>query len=73
MNSVTKFRLNTEDAKLSGVCAGLSDRFGWDVTWIRIGAVVATVLGGFPWTLVAYGLTAWIATPKSADTLTRLG
>jgi phage shock protein C len=64
--SHTKFQLNKADAKLSGVCAGLADYAGWDVTWVRVGAVAATVIGGFPWTLIAYGVTAWAARPNSA-------
>jgi phage shock protein C len=27
--------------------------------------VVTTLLGGFPWTLIAYGVAAWAANPKA--------
>ncbi|MBK8631210.1 MAG: PspC domain-containing protein [Sphingomonadales bacterium] len=61
----TKFHLNKAEAKVSGVCAGLADYTGWDATWVRVGTVAATVLGGFPWTLIAYGVTAWAARPNT--------
>jgi phage shock protein C len=50
-----------------GVCAGIAEMTGWDVTLVRVGLVVATLLGGFPWTLVAYLVAAMIAKPKAAD------
>lgn len=62
----TPFRLKTRDAKLKGVCAGVADYTGFDVTLVRIGLVVVTLLGAFPWTLLLYGLTAWIAKPDTA-------
>jgi phage shock protein C len=55
------FRLNRENAMAFGVCAGLADYTGWNVGLIRIGLVVVTVLGAFPWTLIAYAVTAWLA------------
>ena len=62
--SRTKFYLDKQNAKWRGVCAGISDYTGVDVTWVRVGLVLLTLLGGFPWTLVAYGVTAWVANPK---------
>ncbi|MDT9598934.1 PspC domain-containing protein [Sphingosinicella rhizophila] len=52
------FYLNKRDAKFWGVCSGISDYTGVDVTLVRIGAVVVTLLGAFPWTILAYGLAA---------------
>ncbi|WP_439544713.1 PspC domain-containing protein [Sandarakinorhabdus sp.] len=40
-----QFLLNKSDAKIMGVCAGISDYFGWDVTLIRIGFVAAALFG----------------------------
>jgi len=40
-----QFRLNKTEGKLMGVCAGIADYFGWDVSLIRIGFVLATLLG----------------------------
>ncbi|PLK26352.1 PspC domain-containing protein [Novosphingobium sp. TH158] len=39
------FRLNKSRGKLMGVSAGMADYFGWDVTLIRVGWVVGTLLG----------------------------
>jgi phage shock protein C len=60
----TKFYLDKRNKKWSGVCAGIADYTGVDVTVIRIGIVVLTLLGGFPWTLIAYWITAWMAPVK---------
>ena len=60
----TKFYLDKRNKKWSGVCAGIADYTGVDVTVIRIGIVVLTLLGGFPWTLIAYWVTAWMAPIK---------
>ena len=40
-----KFRLNKRDGKLMGVCAGMADYFGIDVTIVRIAWVVGALLG----------------------------
>lgn len=40
-----QFYLDKSNAKLAGVCAGLADYTGVDVFWIRLGAVVLTLLG----------------------------
>lgn len=60
----TKFYLDKQNAKWSGVCAGIADYTGIDATWVRVGTVLITILGAFPWTLIAYWITAWVATPK---------
>ena len=62
--SRTKFYLDKQRAKWSGVCAGIADYSGIDVTWVRVGAILLTVAGGFPWTLIAYFLAAWMADAK---------
>ena len=62
--SRTKFYLDKQNAKWRGVCAGISDYTGVDVTWVRVGLVLLTLLGGFPWTLIAYWVAAWVANPK---------
>ena len=49
-----KFQLDRSEAKLMGVCAGIGNHLGIDPTVVRIGFVVATLLGGWPWTVVAY-------------------
>jgi phage shock protein C len=62
--SRTKFYLDKQNAKWSGVCAGIADYTGIDVTWVRVGAILLTLVGGFPWTVIAYFLVAWMANPK---------
>jgi len=60
----TKFYLDKQNAKWMGVCAGIADYTGIDVLWVRIGAVLITLMGAFPWTLIAYLLAAWMADAK---------
>ncbi|HEY0312381.1 MAG TPA: envelope stress response membrane protein PspC [Allosphingosinicella sp.] len=60
----TKFYLDKQNKKWKGVCAGIADYTGFDATLIRIGLVVLTFVGGFPWTLIAYWVAAWIAPVK---------
>ena len=61
------FYLNKRDAKFMGVCAGIADYFRIDPIIVRIGVVVVTLAGAFPWTLMAYGVAAWAAKPKPCD------
>ncbi|MDO7842813.1 envelope stress response membrane protein PspC [Sphingomonas immobilis] len=62
--SRTKFYLDKHNGKWSGVCAGIADYTGVDVTWVRVGAILLTIAGGFPWTFIAYFLVAWMADAK---------
>jgi phage shock protein C len=39
------FRLDKTNAKLMGVCAGLANYTGIETVWLRIGFVVASLLG----------------------------
>lgn len=66
----TKFYLDKSNAKWMGVCAGIADYTGIDVLWVRIGAVLVTLMGAFPWTLIAYFLAAWMADNKPAGLYT---
>ena len=49
-----RFEVDRSEAKLMGVCAGLARAMGIDPTIVRIGFVVATLVGGWPWTVIAY-------------------
>jgi phage shock protein C len=60
-----KFTLDKPNGKWMGVCAGLARATGWDATLIRVGLVVATLAGGFPWTIIAYVAAGLIARPGS--------
>ena len=39
------FHLGKANAKLMGVCSGIADSFGWDVTLVRVGFVAGTLIG----------------------------
>ena len=39
------FHLDKVNAKLMGVCSGIADSFGWDVTLVRVGFVAGTLIG----------------------------
>ena len=67
MAARTQFYLDKQDAKWKGVCAGIADYTGIEVLWVRIGMVLLTLAGGFPWTLIAYTLIAWMAPAKPTD------
>jgi phage shock protein C len=62
----TRFYLDKQNAKVLGVCSGIADYTGYDVLWVRIGAVLITFMGAAPWTFIAYFLAAWLADNKPA-------
>lgn len=63
----TKFYLDKSNGKWLGVCSGIAEYTGVEVLWVRIGTVILTLAGGFPWTLIAYGMVAWMAENKPTD------
>ena len=63
----TKFYLDKRNARFLGVCSGIADYTGIDAVWVRVGAVLLTIVGGFPWTVLAYFVTAWIADNKPRE------
>jgi phage shock protein C len=63
----TKFYLDKRNAKLMGVCSGIADYTGVDVTLVRVGTVLLTLIGGFPWTLIAYVLVGWLANDRPRE------
>lgn len=62
--SRTKFYLDKQNAKWKGVCSGIADYTGIEVIWVRVAMVILTLAGGFPWTLIAYWLVAWMGEAK---------
>ena len=62
MSARTKFYLDKQNGKFMGVCAGLADYTGIDVTWVRVATVLLTVATG--WGALGYFVIAWIANPK---------
>ena len=62
----TKFYLDKRNGKFLGVCAGIADYTGVDVTLVRIGAVLLAVLGqGIG--IIAYFVVGWIAPKKPRE------
>lgn len=55
------FRLDRDNARLMGVCAGLANRTGFDVTAVRVATVLTTLLALGPVGLLAYLLAGWLA------------
>jgi phage shock protein C len=66
----TKFYLDKINAKWSGVCAGISDYTGIDVTVLRIGFVLAVFVMG-PIAFLAYFVAAWLAPRKPVELYAR--
>ena len=62
----TKFYLDKQNAKWSGVCAGIADYTGLDVTLVRIGFVIGFFLGT-GMLLLAYFIIAWMAPRKPIE------
>ena len=59
----TRFYLDKAHGRVMGVCSGVADYTGIDVTFIRVGFVLLNVftgsMGGF--LILAYGLVGWLA------------
>ncbi len=55
------FTLDRSNAKIMGVCAGLSARTGIDVLIVRLGVVLLTLCALGPVGVVAYLLAGWLA------------
>ena len=64
--SRTQFYLDKQHAKVKGVCAGVADYTGIDVTWVRVGMVILLPLTHL-FVLAAYFITAWVAPMKPTD------
>lgn len=58
-----KFALDTTENKWMGVCAGIANYINLDVTFVRIGVVIATFMT-FPLGLIAY-VAAGVFAPKA--------
>ncbi len=55
------FTLDRQNKMAFGVCAGIARHFNIDPTFVRVGVVLVTLLGAFPWTLVAYAAAVVLA------------
>ncbi len=58
--SRTRFYRNKRNGKVNGICAGIADYTGLDVTLVRIGLVAAIVLGAGA-LLPVYFIAGWVA------------
>ncbi len=59
----TRFYLDKRNKRFMGVCAGIADYFGWDLTLVRIATVGGIILSGGHLLLV-YLIAGWVADPK---------
>ena len=64
--SRTKFYLDKQNRKWLGVCAGIADYTGIDVTVIRLGFVASLFISGGNM-LLAYWIIAWMAPRKPSE------
>ena len=55
-----KFEVDRGNGKIAGVCAGIANMTGWDVTIVRVGLVLATLTIAFPWSVIAYAVMAFL-------------
>ena len=59
----TRFYLDKQNSKVWGVCAGIADYTGFDVTLVRVGFLLSVFMTG-GMTIPVYFLTAWMAPKK---------
>jgi phage shock protein C len=61
---IGKLMRSETDRKIAGVAGGMAVYFGIDPTLVRVGWVVAGIMG---WGLIAYGIL-WLVLPKRPGT-----
>ena len=64
--SRTSFYLDKRNGKVMGVCAGIADYTGLDVTLVRIAMVAAIILGSGA-LLPVYFITGWVANDQPRE------
>ena len=62
----TKFYLDKKNGKFMGVCAGISEYTGIDVTWVRVSAVLITIFAFQP-LIIVYLVVGMVAKPEPRD------
>lgn len=65
--SRTKFYRDKRNGKVMGVCAGLADYSGLDVTLVRILLMLAIFCGGAGILIPAYFITGWVAEDRPRE------
>ena len=58
-----RFEVDKAEGKFLGVCAGIANHTGIDATLVRVGLVLVTLMGAFPWTVFAYFIAAFVGQP----------
>jgi len=66
MRALRNFRVDRANGKVLGVCAGIANQTGWDVTFVRVGVAVLMIAVAFPWLLVPYALAGFFGRQRSA-------
>ena len=61
---MTSYALDKSNAKMLGVCAGLSRTTGWDPTLVRLGVVLLTLFALGPVAILLYLVTAAVAAAR---------
>ena len=61
MPTNSPYRLDEDNARWLGVCSGLAEKTGIDVTLVRLGVVLATIFALGPVALLIYLVTALAA------------
>ena len=64
--SRTKFYLDKKNGKVMGVCSGIADYTGFDVTLIRIMLIAGILIGGGA-LIPVYFIAGWIADDKPRE------
>ncbi len=64
-----KIYRDTDDKMLGGVCSGIANYFGWEVTWVRLGFLAMLFFAG---TGVMLYIALWIILPLASTTAEKL-
>jgi len=64
MKTEGKTLYRSRSGMILGVCKGIAEYLDVSVAWVRIGAVLITFLGGFPWTVIAYFIGSLVMKPE---------
>lgn len=65
--NIHRLRRHTRRGKVAGVCAGLADYLGWNVTWLRIGWILAAIFIAPPTFIVIYIIAAIAIKPARQE------
>ena len=65
MDSPKRLYRNSSAGRIAGVCAGIAEYFGWDVTLFRVVYVIVSIISAaFPGILVY--LVLWVVMPRDS-------